>query len=89
MLTGLIGGYTSLCVDVEAAYQPWYDRHKKEIIAFLQSQDCVIEAHLTSGVGCLMLKVAAQGTEQLNKFLELLLNYAKYGLTLSIDKVKG
>ncbi len=61
----------------------------KSFITFLQTQDCVLEAHLTSGGGCFMLKVVVQGTEQLNQFLELLLKYAQYGISLSIDKVKG
>lgn len=61
----------------------------KGFVTFLQTQDCVLEAHLTSGGGCFMLKVVVQGTEQLNKFLELMLKYAQYGISLSIDKVKG
>ncbi len=61
----------------------------KSFVAFLQSQDGVKEAYRTSGGGCYLLKVAMQGTEQLNRFLELLLKYANYSVTLSIDKVKG
>jgi Lrp/AsnC family leucine-responsive transcriptional regulator len=61
----------------------------KSFVTFLQTQDSVEEAHLTSGGGCYLLKVVMQGTEQLNQFLELLLKYAHYSVALSIDKVKG
>lgn len=61
----------------------------KSFVTFLQTQDGVSEAHLTSGGGCFLLKVVMQGTEQLNQFLELLLKYAGYTLVLSIDTVKG
>jgi Lrp/AsnC family leucine-responsive transcriptional regulator len=61
----------------------------KSFVAFLQTQDGVVEAHHTSGGGCYLLKVVMQGTEQLNQFLELLLKYAGYSMALSIDKVKG
>ena len=61
----------------------------KSFVTFLQTQDGVKEAHLTSGGGCYLLKVAVQGTDQLNQFLELLLKYAQYSVALSIDKVKG
>ena len=61
----------------------------KSFVAFLHSQDCVVEAHHTSGGGCYLLKVVMQGTEKLNQFLEMLLKYAGYSMALSIDKVKG
>jgi Lrp/AsnC family leucine-responsive transcriptional regulator len=61
----------------------------KSFVTFLQMQDGVVEAHSTSGGGCFLLKVVMQGTEQLNQFLELLLKYAGYSLSLSIDKIKG
>jgi Transcriptional regulators len=61
----------------------------KGFVNFLRSQECVIEAHRTSGGGCYILKVVMQGTDELNRFLELLLKYAHYSLTLSIDQVKG
>ena len=60
----------------------------KAFVDFLHLQNCVVEAHRTSGAGCYILKVIIEGSEQLNLFLEALLEYANYSLTLSIDKVK-
>ena len=60
----------------------------KGFIDFLHLQDCVVEAHRTSGAGCYILKVMIEGYEQLNLLLESLLEYANYSLAISIDTVK-
>lgn len=61
----------------------------KSFVNFLDSNEGVVEAHRTSGGGCYILKIVMQDTEQLNLFLELLLKYAQYSMSLSIDMVKG
>ena len=61
----------------------------KRFVDFLNSQESVVEAHRTSGGGCYMVKVVMMGSDQLNKFLEALLEYANYSIVLSIDKLKG
>ena len=61
----------------------------KHFVDFLNSKACVVEAHRTSGAGCYLLKVIIEGSEQLNLFLESLLEYANYSLALSIDDVKN
>ena len=61
----------------------------KGFVDFLNSKDYVVEAHRTSGAGCYLLKVVIEGSEQLNLFLEDLLEYANYSLALSIDDVKN
>ena len=61
----------------------------KSFVEFLNSQESVVEAHRTSGGGCYMVKVVMKGSSQLNQFLEALLEYANYSLTISIDKLKG
>ncbi len=61
----------------------------KGFIHFLQSHEGVVEAYRTSGGGCYMIKVVMHETDELNQFLELLLRYANYSLTLSINQVKG
>ena len=61
----------------------------KGFIDFLYSQECVVEAHRTSGAGCYILKVIIEDSEQLNLFLEALLEYANYSLALSIDNMKS
>lgn len=61
----------------------------KSFTNFIQSQEGVVEAHRISGNGCYILKVEMQDTEELNRFLDLLLKYANYSLGMSIDRIKG
>jgi Lrp/AsnC family leucine-responsive transcriptional regulator len=56
---------------------------------FIKEWEGVAEAHRISGNGCYILKVVMRDTEELNHFLDLLLNYANYTLGMSIDQIKG
>ncbi|WP_339229467.1 Lrp/AsnC family transcriptional regulator [Oceanobacillus sp. FSL K6-2867] len=48
----------------------------------------VVEAHRVSGEGCYHLKVKVSTQEQLNQFLNQILEYGNYSLYLSIKEVK-
>jgi len=48
----------------------------------------VVEAHRISGEGCYHLKVKVSSQEQLNVFLNDILEYGNYSLHLSIKQIK-
>lgn len=58
-------------------------------IHFLNGQREVIEAHRVSGEGCYHLKIKVKSQEQLNVFLDAILDYGNYKLYLSIQDVKN
>jgi Lrp/AsnC family transcriptional regulator, leucine-responsive regulatory protein len=57
-------------------------------IRFVQDQNEVLEVHRVSGEGCYHLKIVVKSQEQLNLFLNQLLNYGNYSLNLSIQEIK-
>lgn len=57
-------------------------------LSFIQSHDMVAETHRVSGEGCYWLRVRAGSPKELNDFLEELLKYGNYKVSLSIDQVK-
>ncbi|MGO4786126.1 Lrp/AsnC family transcriptional regulator [Paenibacillus sp. 2KB_20] len=57
-------------------------------VSFVQSHDMVVETHRVSGEGCYWLRVRASSPKELNDFLEELLKYGNYKVSLSIDQVK-
>lgn len=48
----------------------------------------ISEAYRISGDGCYLLKVHTKDQQSLNEFLDEILNFGNYRLTLSIDKIK-
>jgi Lrp/AsnC family transcriptional regulator, leucine-responsive regulatory protein len=48
----------------------------------------VVEAHRVSGEGCYHLKIKVNSQEQLNLFLNKILEYGNYTLHLSIQEIK-
>ncbi|GEN83238.1 HTH-type transcriptional regulator LrpB [Sporosarcina luteola] len=48
----------------------------------------VIEVHRVSGEGCYHLKIKVESQEQLNLFLDEILEYGNYTVHLSIQKIK-
>lgn len=60
----------------------------KEFREFLTENELVAEAHKISGDGCYLIKIKAEGKEDLNLFLDELTMFANYKLLLSVDKIK-
>jgi Lrp/AsnC family transcriptional regulator, leucine-responsive regulatory protein len=58
-------------------------------IRFIQGRLEVVEAHRVSGEGCYHLKIKVKSQEQLNLFLNNLLEHGNYSLHLSIQEVKN
>lgn len=54
----------------------------------IKEQKEVVEAHRVSGEGCYHLKVKVHSQEQLNLFLNEILDYGNYSLYLSIKEVR-
>lgn len=57
-------------------------------IRFVNGQNAVVEAHRISGEGCYHLKVKVNSQEQLNLFLDEILDYGNYSVNLSIQEIK-
>ena len=57
-------------------------------IRFIHDQNEVVEAHRISGEGCYHLKIKVKSQEQLNLFLNKLLDHGNYSLYLSIQEIK-
>jgi Lrp/AsnC family transcriptional regulator, leucine-responsive regulatory protein len=57
-------------------------------IRFINDQHEVVEAHRVSGEGCYHLKIKVNSQEQLNLFLNKILDYGNYTLNLSIQEIK-
>lgn len=57
-------------------------------IRFIKGRIEVVEAHRVSGEGCYHLKIKVKSQEQLNLFLNKLLEHGNYSLNLSIQEVK-
>lgn len=57
-------------------------------IHFVNEQTDVVEAHRVSGEGCYHLTIKVSSQEQLNLFLNRILEYGNYSLYLSIQEVK-
>lgn len=55
---------------------------------FLKNNESVVEACRISGEGCYMLKIQVNSQEDLNHFLDLVLEYGNYRVNISIDKIK-
>ncbi|MDN3017104.1 Lrp/AsnC family transcriptional regulator [Paenibacillus sp. BSR1-1] len=57
-------------------------------IQFIKERNEVVEAHRISGKGCYHLKVIVKSQDQLNLFLNKLLEHGNYSLNLSIQEIK-
>lgn len=92
---GVITGY-SVCLD-ESFFEPKLiviitiymktQRHS-EFKQFLEKRKEIQEAHRISGDGCYMLKGAFESQQQLNEFLDDILEYGNYKLNTSIGQIK-
>ena len=57
-------------------------------IRFINDRNEVVEAHRVSGEGCYHLKIKVNSQEQLNLFLNKILEHGNYSLNLSIQEIK-
>ncbi|MED3573095.1 Lrp/AsnC family transcriptional regulator [Cytobacillus praedii] len=57
-------------------------------IRFVQGRNEVLEVHRVSGEGCYHIKIKVRSQDQLNLFLNELLEYGNYSLHLSIKEIK-
>lgn len=57
-------------------------------IRFIHDQEEVVEAHRISGKGCYHLKIKVKSQDELNHFLNKLLDHGNYSLNLSIQEIK-
>ncbi|WP_342566730.1 Lrp/AsnC family transcriptional regulator [Psychrobacillus sp. FSL K6-4046] len=57
-------------------------------IQVMNDRDEVVEVHRVSGEGCYHLKVKVSSQEQLNLFLDKILEYGNYSVHLSIKEIK-
>jgi Lrp/AsnC family transcriptional regulator, leucine-responsive regulatory protein len=57
-------------------------------IRFMNDRNEVVEVHRVSGEGCYHLKIKVNSQEQLNLFLDKILEYGNYSLHLSIQEIK-
>ncbi|AOZ93653.1 Lrp/AsnC family transcriptional regulator [Paenibacillus crassostreae] len=93
--SGVITSY-SLIIDemkLGLSYTAFVIIHMKtanhdSFILFIIDQNEVVEAHRISGEGCYHLTIKVSSQDQLNLFLDKLLNYGNYSLNLSIQKIK-
>ena len=63
-------------------------KHHASFIRFINDRNEVMEAHRISGDGCYHLKIKVKSQEQLNSFLNKLLDHGNYSLYLSIQEIK-
>jgi Lrp/AsnC family transcriptional regulator, leucine-responsive regulatory protein len=57
-------------------------------IRFVHDRNEVLEVHRVSGEGCYHLKIKVKSQEEVNLFLNQLLEYGNYSIHLSIQEVK-
>lgn len=55
---------------------------------FLKNNESVVEACRLSGEGCYILKIQVNSQEDLNHFLDTVLEHGNYRLNIAIDKIK-
>lgn len=56
--------------------------------SFVQSDDRIVEMHRVSGEGCYWMRVRVDSQLALNAFLDELLKFGNYKLSLSIGRIK-
>ncbi|MEC0227261.1 Lrp/AsnC family transcriptional regulator [Paenibacillus alba] len=57
-------------------------------VTFVQSSEMVTEMHRVSGDGCYWMRVRVPSMVELNAFLDELLHYGNYKISLSIGQIK-
>ncbi|WP_152395188.1 Lrp/AsnC family transcriptional regulator [Paenibacillus guangzhouensis] len=93
---GVIEGYTvrwnpeKLGQAVQALVTVFLTSHTahQRFRAFVDSSDEIVEAHRVSGEGCYWMRIRVGSPSALSAFLEQLLEFANYKVSLTIDQVK-
>jgi len=62
--------------------------YHESFLRFITERDEVVEAHRISGEGCYHVTVKVTSQDELNLFLNKLLDHGNYSLNLSIQKIK-
>jgi Lrp/AsnC family transcriptional regulator, leucine-responsive regulatory protein len=93
--TGVIKAYSLIINEMKLGlpYTAFVIMHMKtanhdSFIGFINERKEVVEAHRISGEGCYLLKIKIKSQEELNLFLNTLLEYGNYSLNLSIQEIK-
>ncbi|MCM0624500.1 Lrp/AsnC family transcriptional regulator [Lysinibacillus sp. OL1_EC] len=93
--TGVIKAYTLLIDEMKLglSYTAFVIIYMKTanhnlFINFVQERNEVLEVHRVSGEGCYHLKIKIKSQDQLNLFLNELLQYGNYSMHLSILEIK-
>ncbi|AZH29576.1 MULTISPECIES: Lrp/AsnC family transcriptional regulator [Paenibacillus] len=60
----------------------------ESFIRLMNNRNEVVEVHRVSGEGCYHLKIKVNSQEQLNLFLDTILEYGNYTVHLSIQEIK-
>ncbi|MEG6586757.1 Lrp/AsnC family transcriptional regulator [Dendrosporobacter sp. 1207_IL3150] len=92
---GIIRGYTVLLDEhlsekkISAHVTVFMKTNDHNIFhTFLKNNDCVIDASRISGDGCYLLKIMVDSQEELNLFLDQILKYGNYRVSIAIGKIK-
>jgi len=92
---GIIEGYTvklnaiKLGKNVTGFVTVFMKNHDHtSFMQFLINNEIVLEAHRISGDGCYWVKICTSSQEQVNTFLDQVLKFGNYRISLSIDKIK-
>lgn len=93
--SGVIKGYSLIIDEIKLgfSYTAFVIIHMKtanhdSFIRFIHNRNEVVEAHRISGQGCYHLKIKVTSQDQLNLFLNNLLDHGNYSLNLSIQEIK-
>ncbi|QZN75481.1 Lrp/AsnC family transcriptional regulator [Paenibacillus sp. DR312] len=94
--SGIIKGYSVIVDEIKMGltftafvifYMKTTDHHS--FIKLMNDRREVLEVHRVSGEGCYHLKIKTSSQEQLNLFLDKILEYGNYTLHLSIQEIKN
>lgn len=92
---GVIKGYSALLDDkllgkTITAYITVFMKttNHRAFHGFLKDNELVVEANRISGEGCYLLKILAVSQDDLNCFLDSVLEYGNYRVNISIVKIK-
>lgn len=55
---------------------------------FLDNSESVVEAHRISGEGCYLLKAQFSSQDAVSRFLDALLAYGNYRISMSVEQIK-
>ncbi|GGF70383.1 HTH-type transcriptional regulator LrpB [Paenibacillus albidus] len=64
------------------------EANHNSFLRYIDKRNEVVEAHRISGGGCYHLKIKVTSQENLNLFLEQILYYGNYTLSISVQEVK-